>query len=46
MKKIFLIALLSMTFCLNASAMTGDVNNDGEVNISDVSFVIDVILNN
>ena len=44
MKKIFLIALLSMTFCLNASAMTGDVNNDGEVNISDVNAIIDLVL--
>lgn len=44
MKRILLIALLSMTFCLAASAMTGDVNNDGEVNISDVNALIDLVL--
>ena len=45
MKKIFLIALLSMTFCLNAGAMTGDVNNDGEVNVADHVKLSDIILN-
>ena len=44
MKKILFIILLSMTFCLNAGAMTGDVNNDGEVNISDVNALIDLVL--
>jgi hypothetical protein len=44
MKKILLLALLSVTFCLSAGAMTGDVNNDGEVNISDINALIDLVL--
>jgi hypothetical protein len=44
MKKIFILALLAMAFSLNAAAATGDVNGDGEVNISDVNAVIDIIL--
>ena len=33
-----------MTVSLNAGALTGDVNSDGEVNISDVNTLIDMIL--
>ena len=43
MKKL-LLALFTMSLCLTASATTGDVNGDGEVNISDVNVVIDAIL--
>lgn len=34
-----------MSFAFSAQAAKGDVNNDGEVNISDVDFVINIILN-
>ena len=44
MRKTILLVLTLLAFAFNAQAMTGDVNNDGEVNISDVSYVIDVIL--
>ena len=44
MIKKFLIALFMIPFGFAASAMTGDVNGDGEVNISDVNIVIDHIL--
>ena len=43
MKKL-LLALFMMSLCLTASATTGDVNHDGEVNISDVSVAINAIL--
>ena len=33
-----------MAWCLPATAATGDVNGDGEVNISDVNAAIDMIL--
>ena len=44
MKKILLLAFLTTMISLSASALTGDVNTDGEVNISDVNAVIDSIL--
>ena len=44
MKKFFAFAFLAVAFALNAGALTGDVNSDGEVNISDVNAVIDMIL--
>ena len=44
MKKKLLLVLMAMTFSLGASAMIGDVNNDGEVNISDVNALIDLVL--
>ena len=44
MKKLFLLALLTLTIGLSASALSGDVNGDGEVNISDVNALIDLIL--
>ena len=44
MKKILFFALFSLTLAFNASAATGDVNGDGEVNISDVNALIDMIL--
>ena len=37
-------ALLALMIGFSASAVTGDVNNDGEVNISDVNTLIDLIL--
>ena len=45
MKKILLLAFLTTMISLSASALTGDVNIDGEVNISDVNALIDRILN-
>ena len=46
MKSRFLItAIFAALLSLGASAITGDVNGDNEVNISDVNAVIDVILN-
>ena len=45
MKKILLLALMTVIIGLKATALTGDVNGDGEVNISDVNAVIDLILN-
>lgn len=44
MKKFYLLALLTMLVALPAGAKAGDVNGDGEVNISDVNAVIDIIL--
>ena len=43
--KRLLLAIWAMSLCLTAGAVTGDVNNDGEVNISDVNTLIDMILN-
>ena len=44
MKKLLLALLFSAACCLPAAALTGDVNGDGEVAISDVNAVIDAIL--
>ena len=44
MRKILLLVLTLMAFAFNAQAATGDVNSDGEVNISDVNALIDIIL--
>ncbi|MBO4803667.1 MAG: carbohydrate-binding domain-containing protein, partial [Muribaculaceae bacterium] len=44
MRKTILLVLTLLAFAFNAQAMTGDVNNDGEVNISDVNTLIDQIL--
>ena len=44
MKRILLFALLTVSLAFSASAATGDVNSDGEVNISDVNALIDMIL--
>jgi len=44
MKRLFLILILALSFAVGAEARTGDVNGDGEVNISDVNAVIDMIL--
>ena len=43
MKKI-LLAILAISLGLSAAAVTGDVNGDGEVSISDVNAVIDAIV--
>ena len=43
MKKL-LLALLAMATVTGAHAVTGDANGDGEVSISDVNAVIDIIL--
>ena len=43
MKKL-LLATIMMSFALVSHAVTGDVNGDGEVNISDANAVIDQIL--
>jgi len=45
MKKFLLLALLTLAIGFSASALSGDVNDDGEVNISDVNALIDLILN-
>lgn len=44
MKRIFLLLILTLTLAVGAEARTGDANGDGEVNISDVNAVIDMIL--
>ena len=44
MKRILLFALLTFALAFSATAATGDVNSDGEVNISDVNALIDMIL--
>ena len=44
MKKIYLLALFTLVAALPMSAKIGDVNEDGEVNISDINAVIDIIL--
>ena len=43
MKK-FLLAVVALSVGMSAHAMTGDVNGDGEVGISDVNALIDCIL--
>ena len=43
MKKI-LFAILAVATALSAHALSGDVNGDGEITISDVNAVIDIIL--
>ena len=43
MKRIILFAILTLAMALSATASTGDVNSDGEVNISDVVAVINVM---
>ena len=43
MKKI-LFAILTVATALSAHALSGDVNGDGEITISDVNAVIDIIL--
>ena len=40
MKKSLLLAMMIAMMSLNAAAVTGDVNGDGEVNISDVNALI------
>ena len=44
MKRIFTLVILALSLTMAASARTGDVNDDGEVNISDVNVLIDYIL--
>ena len=44
MRKILLLVLTLTAFALNAQAATGDVNSDGEVNISDVNALIQLII--
>ena len=44
MRKILLLVLTLTAFAFNAQAATGDVNSDGEVNISDVTSIIDMLL--
>ena len=46
MKKLLLLALSFVAIAFQASALTGDVNNDGEVTVSDVNVVISAIVNN
>ncbi len=45
MKKVFLLVFSLLSIAFTAQAVTGDVNNDDEVNISDVNVVIGFILN-
>ena len=48
MKKLsFFLFVLAIAFPISASGtpLLGDVNGDGEVTISDVNAVIDIILN-
>ena len=44
MKRIFFVLLVSITAFGASAATSGDVNGDGEVNISDINAVIDMIL--
>ena len=44
MKKLFIAIVVLMTGFTANAAIIGDVNNDGEVNISDINAVIDIIL--
>ena len=44
MKKILFAFLASMVAFASSAAIPGDVNNDGEVNISDINAIIDMIL--
>ena len=46
MKKLLLLALSFAVIAFHASALKGDVNNDGEVTVSDVNVVINAIVNN
>ena len=41
-----LLFVCMMAAVFTAGAITGDVNNDSEVNIADVNRVIDIIMNN
>ncbi len=43
MKKL-LLAILAVATAMSVHALTGDVNGDGEVGISDVNAIIDIIL--
>ena len=44
MKRILLLAAFISAMTLQASALNGDVNGDGEVTVSDINAVIEVIL--
>ena len=44
-RSIFLVLALALGFVSANAAIKGDVNGDGEVTISDVNAVIDIILN-
>ena len=44
MKRFLLLALMVTALGMTASAVTGDVNGDGSVNIADVNLVINTIL--
>jgi hypothetical protein len=44
MKKYYLLVFMAVAMSLTAGAMTGDVNGDGTVNITDVNLVINSIL--
>ena len=44
MKRFLLLTVMAAAFGVTASAMTGDVNGDGTVNITDVNQVINCIL--
>ena len=46
MRKFTLLAMMTLAMAFSAHAATGDVNLDGEINISDVNAVIDMILSN
>ena len=43
MKNLLLAIVLALAWCLPAGAVSGDVNGDGEVSISDVNTLIDLI---
>ena len=45
MKRIFLLLILTLSLAVGDTDNAGDVNHDGEVNISDVNALIDIILN-
>jgi len=44
MRRIFLLVIFALSLSMSLQARTGDVNGDGEVNISDVNVLIDQIL--
>ena len=44
MKKTILLVMFLLSMSLHASALTGDVNSDGEVTVSDINAVIEAIL--
>ena len=44
MKRYILLMTMAVAMCMTAGAMTGDVNGDGTVNITDVNQVINSIL--